>query len=190
MQSLLTLLLFTVAILVSPNPVAERLSGVRNIAYSCRKGRSLFFVQFGASMTAAVLAEAAQLAFFFTVCFTGPHRVDRAFLGADSSEGSWWNMTFGQSIVWTCAVLFLLSFGFAMVGFAVSRFCKNYIAVLAAQVPLTFAATKLGGGFLSSLFEYTRPQYYDPLVCALCVLAPLALCLLLVRREKKTDILA
>ncbi len=181
------LLLFTVAILITPYLVRERRSGVRGIAYTCQKGRSLFAAQFGASLVAAALAEAVQAAVFFAAFFNSPHRVDRLFFGCDCS--GWWNMTFGQYIAWNCAVLAVLAFGFAMVSFAVSKFCKNYIAAIAVQIPLIFLAYKLKEQIRNGLFSLYRPQVFDPLVCGLCVLVPLALCLFLTCREKKADIM-
>lgn len=184
------LLLFTVAILISPYLVRERRSGVRGIAYACRKGRSLFAVQFGASLVAAALAETVQAAVFFALFFTSPHRVDRAFFGADISSANWywWDMTFGQYIAWSCAVLFMVAFGFAMVSFAVSKFCKNYITVLAVQIPLIFLAKKLAVWVRNNMFSIYRPRCFESLICGLCILAPLALCLFLLHREKASDI--
>ena len=191
-MSLSVLLLFTVAIFVSPYLVHERRSGVRSLAYTCRKGRPLFATQFEAALVIAALAEAVQLTVFLTLFHTGPHRDDLLFLGCDISYGNglWRDMTFGQYIALSCVILFLLAFGFAMVSFAVSKWCKNYIAVLAAQIPLLFLAAKLCGGILGTLFSVNRPPYFTPVVCAACVLLPLGGCLFLNHREKTADILS
>lgn len=191
-QDLSVILLFTVAILISPYLVHERRSGVRGLAYACRKGRPLFATQFGASLVIAALAEAVQFAVFIPLFLIGPHRVDLLFLGCDVSyeRGLWWDMTFGQYMVWTSVIMFVLAFGFAMLSFAVSKLCKNYIAVLAAQIPLLFLAGKLSGRIIGTLFSVNRPPYFDPLVCAACVLLPLAVCLFLNHREKTADILS
>lgn len=185
------LLLFTVAILISPFLVRERRSNVRDLTYTSRKGRRLFSTQFGASLTAAVLAEAVQFAVLFALFLTGTHRGDLLFLKCDVSydQGTWWDMTFLQYIVWNCVIVFLLAFGYAMVSFAVSKLCRNYVAVLAVQVPLIFLASKLSGLIINNLFKVYHPQFFTPLICSLCVLVPLALCLFLNHREKTTDIL-
>lgn len=183
----LTLLLVTAAVLVSPYLVGERRSGVHGIAYASRKGRPLLRAQFGAALVAAALAETAQFAVFFAAFFLGPHRVDRLFFGADVSNGCWFDVTFGQYIAGSCAILFLLAFAFAMVSFAVSKICKNYIAVLAAQIPLTFLAAKLGGSVLSNPLTVYRSPYFMPLACVLCAAVPLAVCLFLIWRERRTD---
>ncbi len=190
-QSLCVLLLFTVAILISPLLVRERRSGVRGIAYASRKGRPLFSVQLGASLAVAALAEAVQFAAFFILFCNGPHRDDLLFRNCDVSYelGTWRDMTFGQYIALDCAALFLLAFGYAMVSFAVSRFCKNYVTVIAVQVPVLFLAVKLNGRVLGVLFNVYRSRYLEPLVCVLCALVPLILCLFLLQREKRADIL-
>lgn len=186
------LLLFTVAILISPFLVRERRSNVRDLAYTSRKGRRLFSTQFGASLTAAVLATVVQFAVFFALFLTGTHRGDLLFLNCDVSydQSTWWDMTFLQYIVWSCVIVFLLAFGYAMVSFAVSKLCRNYVAVLAVQVPLIFLASKLSGLIINNLFKVYHPQFSTPLICSLFVLVPLALCLFLNHREKVTDILA
>ena len=182
------MLLFTVAILLTPYLVRERRSGVRGLFYPCRKGRPLFATQFGASLAAAALAEAVQFAVFFVLFFNSPHRVDRLFFNCDCS--GWWDMTFGQYIVWSCVILFVLAFGFALVSFAVSKLCTNYIAALAVQIPLIFLANKLKDRIVENQFNLFRPQYFELFVCGLCVLVPLVLCLFFVCRERKTDILS
>ena len=191
MQSLNVLLLFTVAILISPYLVRDRRSGVRDIAYASRKGRPIIATQFGAALVVAVLAEAVQFAVFLVLFCTGPHRADLLFLNCDVSYDlkTWWDMTFGQYMVLDCAALFLFAFGYAMVSFAVSKFCKNYVTVIAVQVPLLFLALKLDGRIFGVLFNIYRPKYFEPVVCCMCVLVPLALCLFLVHREKTADIL-
>ena len=191
-QDLSVILLFTVAVLISPYLVHERRSGVRRLAYTCRKGRSLFATQFGASLVIAALAEAVQFAVFILLFLTGPHRADLLFLDCDVSygRGLWWDMTFGQYMIWTSVILFVLAFGFAMLSFAVSKLCKNYIAVLAAQIPLLFLAGKLSGRIIGTLFSVNRPLYFDLLVCATCVLLPLTVCLFLNLREKTADVLS
>lgn len=189
-EMLAVLLLFTVAVLLSPFLVRERRSGVCGLAYTCRKGRPLFSVQLGASLAAAALAEAVQLAVFAVLYRTGPHRGDLLFLGCDVSyvNGTWWDLTFGRYLFWSCAILFLLAFGFALLSFAVSKLCKNYIAVLAAQIPLIFLAGKLCIHMMDGLFTVYRSPYFEPLVCAACMLLPLALCLFLNHRERTADI--
>lgn len=186
-KNLATLLLFTVAILITPYLVQERRSGVRDIAYTCRKGRPLFTAQFGASLVVAALAEAVQIAVFFALFFNSSHRVDRLFFDCDCS--GWWDMTFGQYIAWCCIILFVLAFGFAIVSFAVSKLCKNYIAALAVQILLIFLVNSLKDHIMENLFNLFRPQYLEPVACGLFILVPLALCLFLVHREKTADIL-
>lgn len=191
MQSLNVLLLFTVAILISPYLVRDRRSGVRDIAYASRKGRPLIATQFGAALAVAVLAEAVQFTVFLVLFCNGPHQVDLLFLNCDVSYDlkAWWDMTFGQYIILDCVALFLLAFGYAMVSFVVSKFCKNYVTVIAVQVPLLFLTLKLDGRILGVLFNIYRPKYCEPVVCVMCVLVPLALCLFLVHKEKTADIL-
>lgn len=186
-KNLATLLLFTVAILITPFLVRERRSGVRDLVYTCRKGRPLFAAQFGASLVAAALAEAVQIAVFFVLFFNSPHRVDLLFFNCDCS--GWWDMTFGQYIAWCCIILFVLAFGFAMVSFVVSKLCKNYIAALAVQIPLIFLMNALKDRITENPFNLFRPQYLEPVACGLCLFVPLILCLFLIHREKRTDIL-
>ena len=204
--SILTML--TAAALVSPYLIREYRSGIRGLTYTCRKGRPLFCIQFLAALSAAALVEAVQFAVFLLVIFSDPYLNFRQFFRCDFSccWWLWWDMSFGQYIALNCAVLFLLSLGFAIVSFVVSKFCKNYVTVLAAQVPLVYLMNSLNQSVVGGMFNLFRPlqyqpvtggpfsifrpPYFEPLICALCTLLPLSLCLFLVYREKRKDILS
>ena len=183
------LLLFTAAILISPYLVREHRSGVRGLAYTCRKGRRLFPVQLEASVAAALLAAAVQFVVFFLLFCKGPHRDDLLFRNCYYTDFGPADVTFEQCLLWDCAAMLLLSFGFAFFSFAVSKFCRNYITVLAVQIPVIFLAGKMSEWIFSNLFQSDYGPWGKPFVVALCVLLPLAVCLFLNHREKAADIL-
>ncbi|HCW79706.1 MAG TPA: hypothetical protein DG942_01205 [Ruminococcaceae bacterium] len=197
-ECLAVMLLATVMLFIGPYLVRENRSGVRSIAYTCRSGRAVFGTQIAAAAAAAVVAMLVQIAAFLALYFTGPHRVDLPFFGCDisglyndiNSDTYWWNMTFGQLFVWRGLIMFLIAFGFGLIMFAASRFCKNYIAMLAIMAPVGFGGAKLMVWLFDRLFSILRTQHIEITVCALVVLVPLAACLILLHREKTKEILS
>lgn len=75
--------------------VRERRSGMRSLACTCKKGRSLFLTQLGAAETTALLVILAQLGAFWALYALGPHRVDLPFFSCGLDDYGWWNITFG-----------------------------------------------------------------------------------------------
>ena len=196
-ECLAVILLATVMLFIGPYLVRENRSGVKSIAYTCRSGRAVFGTQIAAAAAAAVVAMLVQIAVFLAFYFTGPHRVDLPFFGCDisglydiNSDTYWWNMTFGQFFAWRGLIMFLIAFGFGLIIFAASRFCKNYIAMLAVMAPVGLAGAKLMVWLFDRLFSVLRTQHIEITVCALVVLAPLAVCLILLHREKTKEILS
>jgi hypothetical protein len=177
------LLLITAAVLTAPYLVRENRSGVLGLAYTAEKGRNLLGTQFASAVAAAFLLVLVQFAVFFAAYLTGLHQIDLQFFGCFVSNEVT-SKTFGQEVLANGLMIFFLTFGFVFFSFAVSKFCRSYVTLLAVEIPVLFLAGKLALWLLQNSFAGKRI-----LVCAACFLVPLAVCLYLVHREKAVDIL-
>ncbi|MCH4239204.1 MAG: hypothetical protein LKF71_02925, partial [Oscillospiraceae bacterium] len=188
-----TLLILNLMILISPVLIREKRSGVRDIAYTCKKGRPLLRTQFAAAMAAAILTELVLLGGFLLVYCFGAHHDDLLFLDCriSSIHGLIYgcNLKFWQFILVNCVLMFLSAFSFALLSFALSRVLKNYVAILAVQIPVAF----LGSRFLQWIFSNALNKFIaEPQWIALCVvilLLPLLFCGLLIHREQRINLL-
>lgn len=169
--------------LTAPYLVRENRSGVLGLAYTAGKGRKLLGTQLASAAAAAFLLVFVQFAVFFAAYLTGLHQIDLQFFGCFVSNEVT-SKTFGQEVLANCLMLFFLTFGFVFFSFAVSKFCRSYVTLLAVEIPVLFLAGKLAPWLLQDSFAGKHI-----LVCAACFLVPLAVCLYLVHREKTVDIL-
>ena len=188
-----TLLILNLMILISPVLIREKRSGVRDIAYTCKKGRPLLRTQFAAAMAAAILTELVLLGGFLLIYCFGAHHDDLLFLDCriSSIHGLIYgcNLKFWQFILVNCVLMFLSAFSFALLSFALSRVLKNYVAILAVQIPVAF----LGSRFLQWIFSNALNKFIaEPQWIVLCVailLLPLLFCVLLIHREQRINLL-
>ncbi|MCH4239580.1 MAG: hypothetical protein LKF71_04860 [Oscillospiraceae bacterium] len=188
-----SLLILNLMILISPVLIREHRSGVRDIAYTCKKGRPLLRTQFAAAMIAAILTELVLLGGFLLVYCFGAHHDDLLFLDCriSSIHGLIYgcNLKFWQFILVNCVLMFLCAFSFALLSFALSRVLKNYVAILAVQIPVAF----LGSKFLNWIMEnaltefIAQPQWI--VLCVAILLLPLLFCVLLIHREQRINLL-
>lgn len=187
------LFMLDLMILISPVLIRERRSGVRDIAYTCQKGRPLLRTQFVAAIAAASLTELVLLGGFLLIYCFGAHHDDLLFLNCriSSIHGTIFgcNLKFWQFILVNCVLMFLCAFSFALLSFALSRIVKNYITILAVQIPVAF----LGSRFLQWIFSnalnkfIAQPQWIT--LCVVILLLPLLFCVLLIHREQRMDLL-
>lgn len=184
MNYLSVLLLITAAVLTAPYLVRENRSGVLGLAYTARKGRRLLGTQFASAVVAAFLLALVQFAVFFAAYLTGLHQIDLQFFGCFVNNEVT-SKTFGQEVLADCLMVFFLTFGFVFFSFAVSKFCRSYVTLLAVEIPVLFLAGKLARWLLQNSFDGKRI-----FVSAACFLVPLAVCLYFVHREKTVDILS
>lgn len=184
MNYLSVLLLITAAVLTAPYLVRENRSGVLGLAYTARKGRRLLGTQFASAVVAAFLLVLVQFAVFFAAYLTGLHQIDLQFFGCFVNNEVTSKM-FGQEVLVNCLMVFFLTFGFVFFSFAVSKFCRSYVTLLAVEIPMLFLAGKLARWLLQNSFGGKRI-----FVSAACFLVPLAVCLYFVHREKTVDILS
>jgi hypothetical protein len=176
------LLLVTSALIAAPCLVRENRANVKGLAYSAKKGRKLFTVQFAAVLAGALLAVLAQAAGFFALYIFGCHKVDQQFWNCYMYNIAAYPETFGQYIAADAVTTLFFALGMALLSFAVSKLCRNYVSLMAAEVPLLFLVGRLSVWSLQNSFETKRMA-----ACAAAFLIPMAVCLFLLHREKTTD---
>ncbi len=195
-QAFCGLLVFTVIILVSPYLVRDKLNGMIPITYASKIGRSLFGKKILAVTGSAFLAILLQT-FVFLIVYS--RNKTAAFLHClittDINMEAWYDFTFGAYI----SITLIMAAGFglcvSLICFFASKFCSNYIAVIALDVPMIAIAWSISSIVLGSVFymhyngKFPYIRNYEIYFIALIVMIGLATAELLRRREKMRDII-
>lgn len=208
------LLLLSVVVIITPFLVRERRSNVRKLAYTCRKGRSLFGTQFAAAVTAVLLVILIQSLILGCTYWHDFVGIVEPFLQCRLNMIScglyfWRLLPFGQFMLLEWLAIILFSLGIGILSFLISRACKNYVAAIAVQLPVVWLSLMLSetmtADFLQVLkfhFETilhfsiewvnqyaSQLRYFEPVLCITLILIPLAVCLVLIQREKSREML-
>lgn len=189
------LLLFTVMILVSPFLVGDKMNRIRQLTYSFRTGRRLYFSQLAAALIAAVAGVAVQLAIFFLLYFDFAHQQVPLFFKFFECDISgleknvyWFDLTFGQYIGIGVALMAALALGFTFFSFLLSHMCRTYVSVFAVQIPVAFIGGWLCNQLLSGMFSIGKAQWMEVWICAAILVVGFSLCIFFGWREQKVDI--
>lgn len=97
----------------------------------------------------------------------------------------WFDVSFGRYILAAVVLMILLALGFACYTFVFSRFCRNYVSILAVLIPLAVAGNFLCGWIYQSLFSVSKPRHGEIIICLVVFLTGLLVSFLVGKREKK-----
>lgn len=176
------LLLIAAAVLFGPYLVREKRSGVQVLAFTTKCGRRLTGLQLAAAAFAAVPAALVPYAMFAGAYLNSPHRYDLLFLDCRMSNAAN-SITFRQLVLWDSLTAIVLALGFALCVYAVSRYLRNYVTLLAVEIPMLFLAVQLSRWVLTVPCDPVRT-----LICAACFLVPAVFCVFQTRHIGKAEV--
>ncbi|MCH4239205.1 MAG: ABC transporter permease [Oscillospiraceae bacterium] len=213
-SELSNLLLLSVIVVITPFLVRERRSNVRKLAYTCRKGRSLFGTQFAAAVTAVLLVILIQSLILGCTYWHDFVGIVEPFLQCRLNMIGcglyfWRLLPFGQFMLLEWLAVILFSLGIGILSFLISRACKNYVTAIAVQLPVVWLGLLLSETMTGDCLQVQKIhfneilhfsmdwvtqcashlRYFEPVLCATLVLLPLAVCLVLIHREKAREML-
>jgi hypothetical protein len=193
-RSLSLLVVFATLILLAPLLTSDRMGKVHLLQYTAKTGRRILGRQLVAVLISSVALTTALLVVFGALYASTGLQV---FWHSDVSSFNTFyaaliRLTFGQLAMVMAGMLYALGLACALLAFVLSRFCSNFIALIAGLIPVAVA-----GALLCVYIVFERPlnafmewgiTLLEPYVCLtlLALAATAALCV--VRRERKWDV--
>lgn len=190
-KELAVLLSISLIIFISPYLVKDYSNDIVPIQISTKIGRNLLSKQLIAASIGSFAVILFQLIIFlFAYSLNNTGIFFKNFLNSfyNFAYYSWGNFTFIEYII--LATIFAITFGFGvgLISFFLSKLCKNYIAIIAVQIPLVFIyywminrlfkINIFGGNFLAS----------KPLQILMVLMVGLVLSAILIIRERKIEV--
>ena len=114
---------------------------VNYLQYSSKLGRKLFNKKIIASVIGSFIIATMQLAILFVVYRTNNTYMfwDCSINSAISDMASWYDITFGQYIVLSVILNYIIAFITCMISVYVSSSTNTYISAIGIQIPILFA---------------------------------------------------
>lgn len=158
---LLVWICLSICILISPLLVSDRMSRMRSIQYSSKRGRKLIQIQFQAVMLSAFLLTTLNLVLFGGIFMTNGTKaffLCRMYSFAGITY-CWTNWTYGTWCLLLIGLSYLVAMGTAGIVFFLSRYSTNYIGMLLKLVPLFVVTAILCLQLLYQAFYYNNTLY-------------------------------
>ncbi len=186
------MVVLSLVMMISPVYLTERRNRMLSMQYTTKVGRRLFHKKVIASIMAASLIISIQLGVIFTLY----SRVwSSIFFPADINSFliidhiSWLDITFGQYILLTVGLVYLIGIIIAVLITFVSRLFPNYISVIGVQIPIIIIIfTRLLDSLIVNPTNIIFPPYLVPSLYTGLIFLVVVLIAVQWRREKKVDI--
>ena len=195
-KNLALLVIIATLLLLSPLLTTDRIRNVHLLQYSSHQGRKIIKKQLAAVLVSSlVLTSGLVLGFGAIYAANGVQFFFESYVSSfNSFFGVSIPLTFGQYVWVLVGLLYLLGLGTALLAFILSRFCSNYIALVAGLIPSAVALSFLSNEVLfqqplSYFFNETGLRFFEPLVCVVLIALGTAVVVCVVRREGKVDVL-
>ncbi|MGL5315186.1 MAG: hypothetical protein ACRC92_18165, partial [Peptostreptococcaceae bacterium] len=140
------LILISVAFMISPIFLNDNKNKINYIQYSSKTGRKLYSKKLLAGVISAIIIITIQLAVLFTL-----YRANNTYplwdcgiTSAFSDRVSWFDITFGQYIILSVVLTYIIGITVAIISMSISSKVNSYISLIGYQVPIIFVI----GGFL------------------------------------------
>jgi hypothetical protein len=193
--ALAVLSVLSVLVLVSPLITGDRAREIHLLQYTAKQGRKILRKQL-----TAIILSAFILTTLLVLIFGAIYSVNGTFVFWNSGITSflnrtfWIDITYGQYILLSVAMLYIICLGTATFAFLASRFSRNLIALILKLIPVFFALLALCRIVLrytfspgNSLYRITRIIGTEPFVCILVMIIGLVMSFYVLRKEKRAD---
>jgi hypothetical protein len=183
-------IVISVAVMVSPLMIRDRILRVRDLQYTAKEGRKVYLKKVLAGIFSTVMVVTVLLGVYFSL-YSMNHTATffpvpiQSFIGPNF----WYDLTFFQYIILTVFAIYVLGIVIAMLAMSVSTVVPNYIALIGVQVPFLYAMTSIAVSYLiNQIINLGIPKWVVPVsYMGLAVLTGLLIALS-VKREGVKDI--
>ncbi|MGG3890966.1 hypothetical protein [Metabacillus fastidiosus] len=186
------LIILSIAIMISPLFIKDKQNKLVYLQYSSKIGRNLFKKKLSGALIASFLLITGQLTIFFILYSTNDTHIfsDMNVSSFYSGFTSWFDITFGEYIIITIALTYLLGFIFTIITAFLSSIVPNYLTIIGIQVPIMFVTfTYALKYFIERLTEITLPSYFLHISYTILVFVIISMIVIKWKKEKKIDIL-
>lgn len=194
------LAVLAVLVFVSPLIVTDRARNVHLLQYTAKRGRRILKHQLIAVILSAFLMTTALILSFGAI-----YSMNGTWLLWNNGLTSflnfmatffWFDITYGQYIVLSIVLLYILCLGAAAIAFVLSRFSQNLITLILKLIPafgvlgaLCFSVFNCTLSSKNALYTGTGIVGIEPIICGLVLIAGLAVSFRILRREREVDVI-
>lgn len=184
-------ILFSVVLVISPMILRDRLRQLLALQYSSKKGRNLYKTKILAGLISTFIVITALLTVYFSIYSV--NKTSMYFeipINTFIANESWYDPTFFQYILLCVAAIYVIGFVFGLLAMSFSSIVPNTMALIGIQIPFIIGMIFLmGGPLMGYIIAIWNPQWLAPTAYSTMVVGSLLFVMVLVRREKKRDIM-
>ena len=191
--SVTTLILISIAIMISPIFSNDNRNKLNYIHYSSKIGRKLFKKKIMSGLISATVIVTIQLGIFFMI-----YKSNNTFMFWDCSINSvfsdvlsWFDLTFGQYIILSVVIVYILALVYSTIAMFISSKVNNNIGLIGCQIPILY----LIGPRLSDIMDFIAfgtsvyvHKYTLILSLLIAIIIGISLMILAYKKEKYLDI--
>ncbi len=186
------LIIITIVIMISPIFIKDNKNKVNYLQYSSKVGRNIFNKKIISGVISSIIIITLQLAILFII-----YAKNNTYMFWNSSINSvfndmisWYDMTFGQYIILSVILTYILGVLFSIIVMFISSRVSTYISLIGIQIPIVFLISKLINsiGWMKRLTDTYRPKYFIHSVYFMIIVLSILLMYIMARREKNLDI--
>ncbi|MGL4655859.1 MAG: hypothetical protein ACRCWM_08245 [Sarcina sp.] len=157
------LIIITIAFIISTIFIKDKKNKMNYYQYTTKVGRRLTHKKIIAALVTSFLVVTIEIGIlFFLYSQNGTLKFwDCSMNGIFSDYTLWFNLTFGEYIILSIILMYLLTFIITSITLFVGNKAKSYISLIGIQIPIM--AVLIGGFKLFGLYEMTvvgGPKYF------------------------------
>ena len=182
------LILICVPTLIIPIFMNDNKNKVNYIQYSSKTGRKLFEKKIVASIISSLVVATVQLGVLLVVYKANNTYMfwDCSINSAISDMASWYDITFGQYIILSVVLNYIVAFITCMISIFVSSKASTYISAIGIQIPILFA---FGIWLNDRGMKYLTTTFYQKYSLQIIYLGLVILSLFMIFRRIKKEII-
>lgn len=202
-ESIFTLLIFLMSVLIPSVFVRDRLLGVQKIQWSSRHGRNILWTQFASGMTASFLLITCMIGIFggllylndFTQYFS--NGLNSFFV--DNEEPlifSFYPWTFDQWIMKIILLVYLIGMSYSGILLYLAQTSQHYLSLLMKIIPVAFIFIVIANRVLkdafylkNALYQWTKVPMVELYAGILLLVISISLPIIYCIRQQNKDLL-
>ncbi|MGL5346752.1 MAG: hypothetical protein ACRDA3_05340 [Peptostreptococcaceae bacterium] len=186
-------ILISVAIMISPIFSSDNRNKVNYIQYSTKTGRKLFNKKIISGLISTALIVTIQLGIFFAIYKSNNTLMfwDCSINSVFSDVLSWFDLTFGQYIILSVVIIYIVALVYSAIAMFVSTKVTNYIALIGIQIPILFSLNQILSDLMDVMVLGTSihvPKYTLPIGLLMSVALGVVLVIISYKKEKILDL--
>lgn len=186
------LVVVTLAFIISPIFLKDEKNKTNLLQYSSKTGRKIASKKIISAMITSFGIATLELVFLFAMYI--PKNTLQFWNCSINSKFnqivSWFDLTFGEYIMLSVFLIYLVTFVVTSISLFVSSKVKNYVALIGVQVPvLGILIAFLKNIGLNDMTILGRPKYLLHITYGALIIISIVLIVMLLKKEKKRDVL-